>query len=148
VKYCHFLSLSDYIIIQLLNCLIVGCLQPTTPTASVHYIPGYNIFCSPYFNSQIVQNTQEISSVEILSFEVTKDILMLDVSVTISSTSSEGSGHSAPSATEVLRSLSLEASSGEGEGEEGKEEEKATGGDSTVVNPWTVESDGAIDYLR
>ena len=121
------------------------CLQPTTPTACVHYIPGHNIFCSPYFNSQLVQNTREISSVEILTFEVTKNILMLDVSVVISECSAEGSGPCAPSVTEVLKSLHLSESTGKKE-EAG--EEKAEKADNTVVNPWTVESDGAIDYLR
>jgi len=118
--------------------------KPTTPTASVHYIPGCNIFCSPYFGSLIVENTRELSAVEILSFEVTKGVLMVDVVVSISESGSSGGKLTAPSASEVLKSLNLSETAEDKEGGD----EKAAGGDSTVVNPWTVESEGAIDYLR
>jgi hypothetical protein len=123
---------------------LIAFVQPTTPTATVHYIPGFNIFCSPYFNSNIVQNTKELSGVEIISFEVTKNILMMDVVVTISESGSTVGGQAAPSVTDVLKSLKLSGSTEE----KGESDEKAAGGDSTVVNPWTVESEGAIDYLR
>lgn len=94
-----------------------------------------------------MQNTQEISAVEILSFEVTKEILMLDMSVTLSISSTKGGEQTAPSVAEVLKSLSF-APKEEKESSSKDEEEKVAAGDSTVVNPWTVESDGAIDYLR
>lgn len=77
---------------------------------------------------------------EILSFEVTKNILMLDVSVTVSELPSSGQGPAAPSASDVQKSLSLPTGGGE-------ETEKVDGKED-VVNPWAVESDGAIDYLR
>jgi hypothetical protein len=89
-----------------------------------------------------VQNTNEISSIEILSFEVTKDVLMIDVNVAVSESSSESGGLAAPSVSDVLKSLNLSGDS------KSESDEKASGGDNTVVNPWTVESDGAIDYLR
>ena len=110
----------------------------------VHYIPGYNIFCSPYFNSEIVQNTQEISSVEILGFAVTKGVLMVDVAVEISSSSAKACEHKVPTASDVFSSLNVDIGNNVG----GDNDKESAGGDNTVVNPWTVESDGAIDYLR
>lgn len=83
---------------------------------------------------------------QILSFDVTKDVLMIDVVVTVSETGSVSGGVVAPSATDVLKSLKI--SGGSVEEEKNGSEEKVAGADSTVVNPWTVESEGAIDYLR
>lgn len=120
-------------------------LQPTTPTACVHYIPGHNVFCSPYFGSQIVENTRELAAVEILNFEVTKGVLMVDVVASVSEAGGSGGKKTVPSASDVLKSLNISRDTAE---EKDGGDEKAAGGDSTVVNPWTVESEGAIDYLR
>lgn len=116
--------------------------KPDASNVSVHYIPGYNIFCAPYLNSQIVQNTNELADIKIMSLSVSKNIMTLDILVTVSDSHQPVQGDSRPPAETVLTSLGLSKDSAVSDKEEKNQD------DSTVVNPWTVESEGAIDYLR
>jgi tryptophanyl-tRNA synthetase len=121
---------------------------------SIAYIPGWNIHCTPH---EVLSSTGEVGTFTLVGkpkFRANKQELMIEFQVEGFSTSSAGTVACAPPSaeqiTDLLAQISLGVSGADASATMAGAEDAAAsaegGKKEQVVDPWTVESEGAIDY--